>query len=474
MQATVKDKLINGWSTVMRMSYSCRLWLAFGAIMGGLFVVLSPPFTSPDEYGHFLRAYHCSIGRVYATKFKYGQDTYLGDGLPVSLESVCYDLVPPKTKLHSYQLQFTTDKLREAYSRSLEPDHCKMIQFSNSALYSPVPYVPAAFAMAIARSCGMGPLLIFYCGRAGTLAAFLVLVAMAIEITPVHKWTMMLVALMPLPMYLASALSADPITTGFALLATAMTLRCALCAEKIGRRDLLGLSLAFCLLALCKQFYIPLVLMFFIIPARKIGGIRRYIWAILGVVVLPAALNLGWIISMQPLYVPGRPGINPPAQLHYVFGHPTQFASLMYEALCHVHLYRDVVGLLGWLDVRLPWNVFYMYWIALIVTAFCDTAAPWHLSWRIRGVTLIITVVTLLCLAMSMYLSWTAVGAARIEGLQPRYFLPLLPLFLLSLRGHISTGPIMRYLRPIAPVATLATVLIACIASVSTMVHYYW
>ena len=52
-----------------------------------------------------------------------------------------------------------------------------------------------------------------------------------------------------------------------------------------------------------------------------------------------------------------------------------------------------------------------------------------------RAWTLLIAAGTVLLTAGAMLVAWTTRGAQIIEGIQGRYFLPVLPLFLLPLRN---------------------------------------
>lgn len=207
-------------------------------------------------------------------------------------------------------------------------------------------------------------MLMFYFGRIATLAAFLILVALAINTTPVFKWTFLLLALMPMSMYLAAVYSADPITNGLAFLAIVLVLRCVFGVENVSRADLVQLCLAFCCLALCKQVYVALALLLFMIPRQKFGGARRYVLAILCVVGLPTVLSLGWMLSVQSLHVPLHQGCDAHAQLLFIFSHPFHYMTVLCIELIRIDHYCYVAGRLGRLEIFLPNEVYCLYWAA--------------------------------------------------------------------------------------------------------------
>jgi hypothetical protein len=445
------------------------LWLALGAIIGGMFVVVTPPFTPPDEAAHLFRAYHCSMGRLFATRYGEPSNQFVGDEMPASLEKIRGDCMALDAMGFC---RMKPGAMREASPRALDPECCQTIGFTNTALYSPVPYLPASFALGMARCFNARPLQMLYIARGADLAAFLLLVSLAVAVTPIHKWIMTLVALAPMALYLAAAVSADPVTMGLSFLGLALVLRCAVAVENVGRRQLWPLVLTFCLLALSKQIYVVLVLMFFMIPPRQFGGLRRYCLAALAVVGLPVALNVAWWLAVQPLYVPLQPGVEPAAQLREIFRHPLHFVGMTCEAIRVKSVLLHVVGLLGCLDIRLPPNVYRWYWLAMIVTAYCDAGGSRRLDWRIRVVSLAVFGATLATIAVSVYLSWNPVGYEPIVGIQPRYLLPALPLLLLPLRRRPADDPLTRY---VPPIATGVVVLAANIAAISAIMwRYYW
>ena len=82
---------------------------------------ITAPFRGADEYNHFFRAYHVSIGRVIAD-------------------------FPRLPSIASSSAQF-----RAANRIPLDPDRTAIVNFPNSALYSPLVYAPAAAGIAFGR-----------------------------------------------------------------------------------------------------------------------------------------------------------------------------------------------------------------------------------------------------------------------------------------------------------------------------------
>ena len=243
-----------------------RFVFVFGLLFGGSLVFLAPPYSTPDEFAHFCRAYHCSQGKLYACK-RNGQT---GDDLPASL-SESYVAIADKAS-SDQQFAISWAKIDKAARITLDPQRREFTDFSNTALYSPVPYLPQAAVIWAARPWQPAPLTLLYLARVANLIVYLFLAATAVRLVPIHKWTMALVALMPMAVYLAAAVSADAVMLGLSLLIIALIMKLALTGENPAGRTWFALGLLLVLLALSKQAYVGLALLFLVIPGKKFSG----------------------------------------------------------------------------------------------------------------------------------------------------------------------------------------------------------
>jgi hypothetical protein len=90
----------------------------------------------------------------------------------------------------------------------------------------------------------------------------------------------------------------------------------------------------------------------------------------------------------------------------------------------------QMAGLLGWLNIPLPGWLYTAWGIALGAAALADLggAAPSPAPWRESALLLAATAASALGIVLALYVTWTPVGDSLAEGVQGRYFLPLLPL----------------------------------------------
>ena len=443
-----------------------------------------PPFSAPDEQPHLYRAYHCSQGKLYASKC----DGATGDDLPSSLTETYATIAGHATKDEEYDISWA--KISKASQIVLDPQRRQFTVFNNTALYTPVPYLPQAAAIGVARFWGPAPLTLLYLARSANLVAYLLLAAAAVRITPIQKWTLAMVALVPMSVYLAASLSADAVTIGLSLLIIALTLKLALGgtspapAQAVSARGftfaklwdappelLLGFLLV--LLALSKQAYLGMVMLFFLIPGRKFSS-PRCRWLIAALTIgLPVVIDAAWSWSLRGLYVPMRSFVDPPAQFHWILGNPWSYAAALGKAMYRWDDFTFMIGAFGWLGPHLPRWIRDTYWIALLLTAVLDGGQPLHLGYRAKAVAAGVYAFTFAVMATFVYLSWEEVGARNIDGVQPRYLLPIIPLLLLLPRGSGKLAG-SRLARTVVPPVAISIMVLAAACTCRTLVKRYY
>ncbi len=425
------------------------LFLLLALPAGLLLLVLTPPYQVPDEPGHLFRAFQLAEGRLLAE----ARDGMPGGTLPLSLVASADAFLPTQPAAPRAEL---LARLKAELSRPLAGSDRGFVPFA-SAAYSPVPYLPAVAAIAIGKAFSAPPLVLLYAGRLATLVAATLLHALALAVAPVFRRPLALLALLPMAAFLRSGLSADPVTNGLAFLFLALVLRLATREEYAPSSETRKLAVAASVaLALCKGYALLLPLLL-LVPQRAPGR-RRLAW---GAVVLGGTAALGWALAVRTLPVPPRldAAVDPGAQLRTMTGSPEVFVSCLgRELAAHGLRYgRELVGQLGWLDVRLPVGVLLALAAALLVLVLADEHAGLRLarSWRLR--TLSVLAVSALFVFGAMFVAWTPAGAAGIEGVQGRYFLPFAPPALFLLVSRRSRLPLSD--RALATILILAVLL---------------
>jgi uncharacterized membrane protein len=74
-----------------------------------------------------------------------------------------------------------------------------------------------------------------------------------------------------------------------------------------------------------------------------------------------------------------------------------------------------------------------LFLVVLAFAALADKSGAITVRWRPKALGILISVVSAAAIAATIYIVWNPVGAAGIEGVQGRYFIPFGPLLWLPL-----------------------------------------
>lgn len=386
---------------------------------GLVLLVLTPPFQVPDEPAHLFRAFQIAEGGLLAESV----GGLPGGTLPASLADearVWPGWMPARPGRE------LLDRVRRGLALPLAPGVGRFVPFA-SAPYSPVPYFPAAVAIAAGRAASWSPLALLYAGRLATLLAGTLLTAVALRIAPAFRWPMALLALTPMAAFLRSGLSADGVTNALAVLFFALVLRLSTRDGEAPTAGMKALVLATSVaLGLCKGSVVLLPLLL-LVPASSAPR-RRLAW---GATLLGASAAAGWWLAVRRLPIPPRvdAAVDAAANVRSLLVRPGRFLALLgaevdAHPLRHV---RELLGQLGWLDVRLPTALLAMVAVVLLALALADSSGRLRLARWWRPGVLLVLAAGLLSVVIVIFVIHTPAGAGEIEGIQGRYFIPFAP-----------------------------------------------
>ncbi len=386
------------------------------AAVAGLFVAfVNPPFQPPDEEAHFFRAYQLSCGTLIAQK---SQDQ-IGGWLPQCV----LDAWRPFLNIKKAKWATIHKLLKEPFVKNPE----SFFDFKHTALYSPVAYGPALLGVWGGRVVGFSALGQLYASRVTALLGWLVIVFFAIRAMPVFKWVMVMIALMPMTVYLSASVSADGMTNAMAMLTTALILRSALARESaVEPGEWIVITLACVLLALTKQIYFLIAFLAFLTPVRRFGGWKMKAMLCLGTIGAATAASLIWTFLVRNT-VAVESWVNPHEQTVFIFSHPFRYAAFLFENLSdYLSTYLIwFVGTLGCLNVNLPEWIWPTYIICLVAAAFVDKGSGRPLKWSERCLIIGTCAATILLIMTSQYVLYSPPAGKILCGVQGRYFIPL-------------------------------------------------
>jgi uncharacterized membrane protein len=213
-------------------------------------------------------------------------------------------------------------------------------------------------------------------------------------------------------------------------------------------------------LALCKPAYFLIALLTFAMPFR-----RRDRIAIIAATVVGTALAV--LAASRGAYNP-RPGlpVDAAAQLRCIAADPIHFAKVaLHDATTNGRFYiEEMIGRFGANEIKLSPVIITIEILLLLAVALTCGAA---LRARVRVTALAIVAMTVGGILLSQYLIWSVVCGDVIEGVQGRYFLEILPLFLAAI-------VVPRFRSLVSPWVIVAVAVACNAAALMTLVHRYW
>lgn len=437
-----------------------KLYLPCILVWGILYSLVFIPFTAPDETAHFASAYRLSNQLM-------GQQALDEDGNVLVRED---DALYMGGELSGEAYDWV-------YTEFFTADHSeKMIGYGHPAMEVAFhAYLPQAIGITLARLLSFGEIMTVYLARFCNLLFFALCGCLAVKLAPFGKMCFFGVSMLPMTLELASSLSYDAFAIGLGMLFTSYVM--ALIYERpfVGIRQLLTLGVLLALLGPCKMVYIPLAALCFLIPREKFGNTRKFAAGAL----LVAALMLAGIlfVNLDKMLVYFQGTEDPVSwaggaagySISVVLKNPLQAVAVMANTLLvrgPGYIYTMAGGLLGWLqyEVDEALILFLLFWTLLTALPAkrknevrkkrkpedaaedrkaglaagsqceCDTMPVSHRIWS-----LVFCFCVVAATMFIMLLSWTPLSSDVVEGVQGRYFLPVLPLGLLALRNHRFT-----------------------------------
>ena len=265
---------------------------------GSLIIFVLPPLRGPDEISHFLRIYSYARAELLPVVEVDGRKG-------IYVERELYDQLLFFMSAGEWFATSGEKGVRYGQIMALYRDSTSIIDderdqaaifapFAGTEGYNPIAYFPYIAAAAIGRLLGLDFPNLLLLMRLFGLAAFTAAAAYAIAVSPVLKWGLVLIAMLPVSLYNRSVLSADGAALCSALVITAL---CLSGTRKVAAGRVWERSLWMTLCALSKQPQIVFVLLELMVSRPKELPRR---WSSIAIVVLPCLiLSPLWVVAVS-------------------------------------------------------------------------------------------------------------------------------------------------------------------------------
>lgn len=391
----------------------------------GIFYICSFPMNSlPDEPNHFYRAHEISNGHLITDKNKKMDGKVFGE---TKVSPEVYDSISNNGNYDNFK-----DKLKIFYKKKSKLIN---LEITNVSMYSFVCYIPQATGILISKILHLPTVFWGYMARLFNFMVFCLFSYLAIKKIPFKKNSIIFILMLPITLQCAISMSADSITIASSLLLISYVLNLRNNSdEKITKKDLTILFLLSLIIALSKIVYLPICLFIYLIPKEKFKNIKHK-YAILSMIfILVTFINFLWL-SVASVYLNGITyrGVNSSEQLEFILSHPFVYAKVIIKTFLDFgfDLFKQVMSsTLGMFTIQISRvYVFINSILLLVLMIFDNEKVKVEKFLKLACLIIIGLIVGLIC--TSLYLDWTKVGNNIIEGIQGRYFIPIVILVIL-------------------------------------------
>jgi uncharacterized membrane protein len=400
------------------------------ALLGGIAMTLTVPTgQEPDGGDHILRAFDVSYGNI-SPIYKRTDDGFVQ--FPENFSIFNDTVLRP-------ELNQGMSRIKEMLDQSFSADMGPNTAYRYKEQYSSITYMPQAFGLYLGRTWSLNAFSTLALARMLNLLAYIILTYQAIRIIPVYKNLMMVIALLPLSVFLASSLSSDSMINGLSFLYIAMIIKLLTSQTTIRPRLLILPAILVYIVFIAKPAYIFLFLFLLVIPYSRYPQRTRNIMTLLtGLTGAAIILALFWGFGTGRLML-NEGHVAYPDQLTYVLHNILPTARTFIHTMeYNAYQYMTWFNYLGWLSYSLGPLIFIMPTFVVLV-AFLDQDGQLHLTPLQKGIVLATAVLTTASIVVGLYTfdDVNDIGGAIMLGAQSRYFIPYLILPFLLVRHRL-------------------------------------
>lgn len=393
-----------------------------------LYVFIMPPMSGADEIRHYLGAYRLSNTIMF-------QDAADPEGYVYVRKCDSQILLNDFPGIDDYY------KLTNIYSTGETEPVAFTADRPVDCLF--LAYLPGALGITLARLLGLPQIMLMLFGRLFNVVFFMIFFVLAMRRMPFGREALLFICALPMTLNQIASFSYDVYTLALCFYFTAYVLDLAFMRESVKVKDMVILTAVITLVSPVKVVYMLLALLMFMIPAAKFGSKKKYIISaacmavcMVGFFLIQKLTKLAeYTLQTDPYLSYADTTVYPIGAL---LGNPLLVIKIFMNTLAVYggRWYMDMLGArLGWQDVQIPEVVLLGFTILGIMCAVKPAGEPVYWGTKQRVICIVSAVLCSAAAMLALLLVYTPDGAQFIYGVQGRYFLPVLPLFMVCIRS---------------------------------------
>ena len=396
--------------------------------LGILFEIAITPFAVPDESSHIDTVYRIS------NEIMGIEDTGIRDAI-YKRECDIYTDIDAKIKMDREDYQWISNDWFKT-----EGNEKLIFAADNRSLANSLFFLLAAVGMTIGRVLGLGFPPMVYLARTANLLFAALMIYLAVRKIPYGKSILCVIALLPITLQEIASCSYDALIIPISMLYVSYCVFAIHSKEKLEKIDVLVILITAVMLGICKgRVYTTLYLLglwilikrsYIRLPQKK--RTRMVGIALVSIMVLTGIIGVMYIYS-QPVDVNRLIGGN--YSLAYLVQHPWLTLRIIENSLyrnTYYHLEQLFGKGMGSLQISVKFIVPIGYMILLERSVICSENT--YIPNVLDKCVFMMTAIAVIAAILTAFLTVTSFGDNSIWGVQGRYFLPMVWLFLICFR----------------------------------------
>lgn len=425
-----------------------RLFLLIAISFGCFFILVMPPVSgyTPDDQIHL-------------------SNTYSLLDYPLSQISEAEGIA---TSASDYGI-YSRDDHNELINYLNSSENQKTVAYKNISLlvsYNKLGYFPAASTMKVAKMLGCPYTIVYQIGKLTNLLIYTLIGFWAIKIAKYGKKLFFAVSLIPTSLFLAASYSLDGMTFVGIMMMLVLWLNKQLSGDSVDFKWSCGFIAFGIIGCLSKPIFAPLMLLPLLFKSQQFESVGQSLRFKAAIVLVCLVMSASFIMPLfDNAATPGdfRGGVvSIGGQIRYILSNPIAFITMFFpQALITIinnlvtdyHTYADSF----YLDAT-NMGIGLIYMLSLFAVMGFDDSLRDKLNKPTRISVLILVLLIGFIINGTMYLSFSEIGAGHINGVQNRYFLPLVPLMLIGLSGLVKIKDHHEYYLDVITVSSLLAI----------------
>lgn len=387
-------------------------------IIGGMYIFVIPLCAQSDEPAHLYRAWQVAQGEIIAPI----RDGNFTTEIPKSV----VDMVQVNSEIKKREYKKYYD-IKEMANIPLNED--ETVEVTTSGNYHGISYLPQIVGLKIGMILKLNPYYSAMLGRITSLIITVLLLAWGIYKLPKHKLFATIVLLCPVVLSHAASFSADNVTLASVFLLVSYVYYYMQTKEKIKKKDYIILIALTFIIAVSKIAYLPVICILAFLPKECFEDTKRkWIYSAL-LIAFGTIVAIWWMKTASISATAGDPTYTNT----WIYSNPIGYLIVLFRTTVSNawdYLENIFAGHFLCHNQVSPYSIIPIAYIVISVIAFFSDENEKKTTMMQKLISFGIIAFSYVLISTAMYVYNTSFKNGIIVGVQGRYFVPLLMLFI--------------------------------------------